>query len=99
MASQFDLYRTADGSLVLVLQSDLLEDLATRAVCLALPEEGGPQILSALSPVLTAGDLRVRIAPHLVATLTLAELGSHVANFSHERDRIIRSMDMMLTGS
>ncbi|MFP5480851.1 MAG: CcdB family protein [Alphaproteobacteria bacterium] len=99
MAKQFDLYRTVDGSLVLVLQSDLLEDLATRAVCLALPEGRGPQTLSALSPVLSAGDLRVRIAPHLVATLTLAELGSQVANFSHERDRIFRSMDMMLTGS
>lgn len=99
MAKQFDLYRTVDGSLVLVLQSDLLEDLATRAVCLALPDGRGPQTLSVLSPVLSAGDLRVRIAPHLVATLTLAELGSQVANFSHERDRIFRSMDMMLTGS
>ncbi len=99
MAKQFDLYRTVDGSLVLVLQSDLLEDLATRAVCLALPDGRGPQTLSALSPVLSAGDLRVRIAPHLVATLTLAELGSQVANFSHERDRIFRSMDMMLSAS
>jgi toxin CcdB len=99
MAKQFDLYRTVDGSLILVLQSDLLEDLATRAVCLAVPENGGPQTLAALSPVLSAGDIRVQIAPHLVATLTLAELGSLVANFSHERDRIIRSMDMMLTGS
>lgn len=99
MPRQFDLYRTADGSLVLVLQSDLLDDLATRAVCLALPEKAGPQGLSALSPVLGAGDLRVRIAPHLLATLTLAELGLRVANLSHERDRIIRSMDLMLTGS
>ena len=99
MARQFDLYRTADGNMVLVLQSDLLKDLNTRAVCLALPEKGGPQAIPALSPLLSAGDLRVRIAPHLVATLTLTELGAQIANLSHERDRIIRSMDLMLTGS
>lgn len=99
MAHQFDLYRTAAGDLVLVLQSDLLEDLATRAVCLALPEKGGAQAIAGLSPVLTAGDLRIRIAPYLVATLTLAELGVLLASLSHERERIIRSMDLMLTGS
>jgi len=99
MARQFDLYQTAQGDLVLILQSDLLEDLNTRAVCLALPEKGGAQAISSLSPLLSAGDLRIRIAPHLVATLTLAELGVLVANLSHERDRIIRSMDLMLTGS
>lgn len=99
MARQFDLYRTTTGNLVLVIQSDLLQDLGTRAVCLALPEKGGPQTTPSLSPVLSAGDLRVRVAPHLVATLTLVELGMLVANLSHERDRIIRSMDLMLTGS
>lgn len=99
MARQFDLCRTAAGSLVLVIQSDLLQDLNTRAVCLALPEKGGPQTTSSLSPVLSAGDLRIHIAPHLVATLTLSELGAQIANLSHERDRIIRSMDLMLTGS
>lgn len=96
-ACQFDLYRTQTGSLV--LQSDLLRDLDTRAVCLALPEKGGPQTTASLSPVLSAGDLRVRIVPHLVATLSLTELGTQLANFSHERDRIIRSLDLMLTGS
>ena len=99
MARQFDLYRTASASLVLVIQSDLLQDLTTRAVCLALPEKGGPQTTPSLSPVLSAGDLRVRIAPHLVATLTLDELGTLIANLSHERDRVIRSIDLMLTGS
>lgn len=99
MARQFDLFRTETGSLVLVLQSDLLQDLNTRAVCLALPDKGGPQTTPSLSPVLSAGDLAVRIAPHLVATLTLSELGQWIANLSHDRDRIIRSVDLMLTGS
>jgi hypothetical protein len=99
MARQFDLYRTAGGDYVLILQSDLLADLNTRAVCLALPEKGGAPAIAGLSPMLTAGDMRIQVAPHMLATLTLAELGLRVANLSHERDRIIRAMDLMLTGS
>lgn len=99
MARQFDLYRTADGDYVLILQSDLLEDLNTRAVCLALSGTGATPAIESFSPVLTAGDLRIRIAPHLLATVTLAELGTYVASLSHERGRIIRSVDLMLTGS
>jgi len=99
MARQFDLYRLADGGQVLVIQSDLLEDLNTRVVCLALPDIASPQGFAGLSPRLTAGDLGIHIAPHVVATLTLAELGTHVASFSHERERIIRAVDVMLTGS
>jgi hypothetical protein len=40
----------------------------------------------------------LRIAPHILATLTLSELGTFVANLSHERDRIIRAFDIVLTG-
>jgi toxin CcdB len=99
MARQFDLYRMATGDYVIILQSDLLEGLNTRSVCLALPEPVSVPAFAALSPLLSAGDLRLRIAPHILATLTLTELGTHVANLSHERDRIIRAFDMMLTGS
>jgi hypothetical protein len=48
---------------------------------------------------LAAGDIRLRLAPHVLATLTLAELGTFVANLAHERDRIIRAFDLMLTGA
>ncbi|WP_374646104.1 CcdB family protein [Tabrizicola sp.] len=99
MARQFDLYRTADGDFVVVLQSDLLEDLSTRAVCLAMPESRQVPGFAALSPVLTAGDVRLRIVPHVVATLTVAELGTFVLSLAHERDRIIRAIDLMLTGA
>lgn len=99
MADQFDLYRMAEGDYVIVLQSDLLDALNTRAVCLAIPDGAAVPALPALSPVLTAGDIRLRLAPHVLATLTLTELGTFVANLSHERDRIIRAFDLMLTGA
>ena len=99
MARQFDLYRMATGDYVIVMQSDLLEGLNTRTVCLAQPEHFNSPALAALCPLLSTGDLRVRIAPHVLATLTLTELGTHIANLSHERGRIIRAFDVMLTGS
>lgn len=99
MARQFDLYRTAEGDYVIILQSDLLDDLNTRAVCLAVPEPSPAPSLTALSPLVSAGEIRLRISPHVLATLTLAELGTHVVNLSHERDRLIRVLDVMLTGA
>lgn len=99
MSHQFDLYRMAEGDYVIILQSDLLEDMNTSAVCLAVPEPSQKPSLAALSPVLTAGELRLRIAPHVLATLTLPELGTYIANLGHERDRIIRALDVMLTGA
>ncbi len=99
MPDQFDLYRMAEGDYVIILQADLLDALSTRAVCLAIQDGAPVPALVALSPVLTAGDIRLRLAPHVLATLTLAELGTFVANLAHERDRIIRAFDLMLTGA
>lgn len=99
MAQQFDIFRTATGEHVLVLQHDLLGDLATRTVCLAVPAHDRTAALPALEPVVSTGDLRLRIVPHVVATFTLAELGTLVANVAHDRDRIIRAFDILLTGA
>ena len=97
MARQFDLYQMSDGDYVIILQSDLLDALNTRAVGLALPEQMKTPAFAALSPLLSAGDVQLRIAPHVPATLTLSELGTFVANLAHERDRIIRAFDVILT--
>lgn len=99
MADQFDICRTISGDLVLVLQHDLLSDLATRTVCLVLPETSPAPAIAALAPIISVGDLRLRIVPHVLATLTLSELGQHVANVAHHRDRIIRAVDVMLSGT
>lgn len=99
MAAQFDLYRMADGAFVVVLQSDLMDSLSTRAVCLAVPEPSATPTIPSLSPLLSAGDLRLRLAPQVLATLSLGELGTFVTSLAHERDRIIRAFDLLLTGA
>lgn len=98
MARQFDLFRLVSGEYALVVQTDLLDDMMTRTVCLAIPETDKPPTIAALSPVISNGDLRLRLAPYALATVSLAELESFVANFAHDRDRIIRAFDVLLTG-
>lgn len=89
----------AGGDYVVVLQSGVLEGLNTRAVCLATPVDAIIPSFASLSPILSAGDLRIRLSPHVLATLTLTELGTFVASLAHERDRIIRAFDILLTGA
>jgi len=99
MAKQFDIYRTETGEHVLVIQHDVFGDMNTRTVCLAIPVTSQAPSIPALQPVVSTGDVRLRIVPHVVATFTLDELGTHVANVSHHRDAVVRAFDLMLTGS
>lgn len=99
MARQFDVFQTRDGDHVLVLQHDLLSSLVTRIVCLVVPDDGPAPSIRALGPVLSLGDVRMRLAPQIVATMTLDELGTLVGNVSHQSDQIIRAFDVMLSGN
>lgn len=98
MARQFDLYRLVSGEYALVIQTDLIDDMSTRTVCLAIPQTERPPTIAALSPLISNGDLSLRLAPYALATLSLSELETFVASFAHERDRIIRAFDILLTG-
>jgi hypothetical protein len=99
MADQFDIWRTTEGELVLILQHDLLGDMATRAVCLVVPESSPAPTIAALGPIVTVGDLRFRIVPHVLATLSIPELGQRITSVAHNRDRIIRAFDVLLSGT
>lgn len=99
MAAQFDIWMTPQGDHVLILQHDLLSDLATRTVCLLLPETSPVPMIASLGPLVSAGDVRLRVVPQVMATLTLTELGQYVTNVAHDRDRIMRALDVLLTGT
>lgn len=99
MASQFDIFQTQDGDHVLVLQHDLLSNLVTRIVCLVVPDDGPAPNIRALGPVLSLGDIRMRLAPQVVATMTLDELGTLVGNVGHQSEQVMRAFDVMLSGN
>ena len=98
MAAQFDVCRLESGTFVLVLQHDQHSEMRSRVV--AVLERGAENYtpFKALMPRVPVGDLDLRLAPHTVATLPLAELRTVVANAAHCRDEIVRAFDVLLTG-
>jgi toxin CcdB len=98
-AAQFDVFRATNGLCAVVIQSDLLEAVRTRVVAPLLPvgmvQDGE---LPSLNPRLAVGSESLVLMPQLAATLTLAELGERVGTLVHERDRIVRAMDALLSG-
>lgn len=98
MASQFDVYRMADGTHVVVIQSDLLEAMTTRVVAPLLPAGRAGPAIPPLNPSLTVGAETLVVMPQLLATLTLAELGERIGSAAHIRDEITRALDALLSG-
>ncbi|KAA9009227.1 CcdB family protein [Histidinibacterium aquaticum] len=95
---QFDVFRQPDRSYVLNLRNDVLDGLPVLPVALLEPAEGRYTAIRGLQPVLTVGEVRLRLAPHFLVTLALPEVGPTIANLAHERDEIIRALDLLLTG-
>ncbi|MCA8880475.1 MAG: CcdB family protein [Rhodobacteraceae bacterium] len=98
MAAQFDLYRLKGGGLVVVLQSDLLDELQTRVVAPLVPATAVRRVMRPLNPSVTLGEATYLIMPQLAATLTLAELGARAGTLEMMRDEIVRAIDALLSG-
>jgi toxin CcdB len=100
---QFDVVATTavDRPLVpylVILQSDLLTDLATRlAAPFLAPERFQP--IRHLNPVFAFAGGRWMMATQMMAAVPRAELGGEVVtSLAHERDAIIRAIDFLLSG-
>ena len=98
MAQQFDVFRTAGGALVVVIQSDLLDAMRTRVVAPLLPAGAAGRPMHGLNPEISLGEATLVLMPQLLATLTLAELGRPVGSLAHARDAITRAIDTLLSG-
>ena len=83
---------------MVVIQSDLLDAVATRVVAPLLPRGVGDRGLRSLNPELTIGDETLTLMPQLLATLTVAELGERVGSLEHRSDEIVRALDALLSG-
>lgn len=82
----------------MVVQSDLLEAVDSRVV-IPLVAEGtrGPGLRS-LNPKLEVGGDTLMLLPQQMATVIVRELGGPVARLDHERDRITRAIEALLSG-
>ena len=98
MAAQFDVYRTTSDSLVVVIQSDLLSDLRTRAVCFLAEDRSVAESMGHLTPSVELDAKRLTLEAHTIATLTHSELGVKVGSLSDQGDRVVRAFDALLGG-
>ena len=98
MPQQFDVFRTPGGTLVVVIQSDLLEAMPTRVVAPLLPAGAAGRPMRGLTPEIVLGAEIVVLMPQLLATLATGELGRLVGTIRHERDVITRAVNMLLGG-
>lgn len=98
MAAQHDVFHLDDGTLVVILQSDLLDGLTTRVVAPLIPSARVARVLTTLNPVVRLGDEAYLLMPQLSATLTLSELGTRVGTLAAMRDEITRAVDALLSG-
>ncbi len=113
-ARQFDVFSTPAGTLVVVIQSDLLEAVATRVVAPLLPVRLVGRPMRRLNPDVGFGDGPdgdsdgdsdgssnggpLVLVPQAMATLSVAELGARVGSVAARRDDIVRAVDMLLSG-
>lgn len=98
MAQQFDLYRVATGTYVVVLQSDLLDEMKTRVVAPLLPASAVAKRIVHLNPLLMIGAEAYLLMPQMAGTLTLAELGEKAGSLRLWRDEIQRAVDTLISG-
>lgn len=82
--ARFDVYRLAEGGLVLDCQADLLRSLKSRFVIPLLPEEAAPQPAERLNPVFTLGGRRYVMATQFAAAVRTRELGDIIASLATE---------------
>lgn len=96
--ARFDIYRLADGSLVLDCQANFLDDIATRFIAPLMPRGAGPPPNARLNPIFdVAGEPHVMITQFATA-IRVHELKSRVGSLDHEHVKIVNAIDV-LTGS
>jgi toxin CcdB len=103
--AQFHVYRNRNPAaqkrfpLLLDVQSDLLEPLASRVVIPLSPTAGGNRAaMKTLTPSLRIeGKDYLAMTPQL-AGIALAELGAPVADASAHREAIVAALDLLISG-
>ncbi len=100
--ARFDVYAFSSKRtpLVLDVQADLLEDLASRVVVPLVPvSKGRSEVLPRLKPVIAVYKKRYVMMTTDLASLPVHRLGAKVAEVDEaERDDVVNALDFLLRG-
>jgi len=101
---QYDVYAhpirsAADGiPYVVVIQSDLLDALATRLTMPLAVFSSGTKVPTTLCPVITVKGKRLHALAHYAAPLPFKELRRSVDNVATQASVLVSAMDVVLSG-
>ncbi len=102
--AQYDVYpnpsrSAADGiPYVVVVQSDLLDALATRLTIPLAVLDAAAKVPTALCPVITVKGQRVQALAHYVAPLPAKVLKRPLANVASQASALVSALDAVLSG-
>lgn len=94
--ARFDVYRLADGALVLDCQNDRFDDIGTRFCIPLVPSDYAPPHNAKLNPVFRAAGEEVQLITQFATSVRTSELRQQVDNLERERDSIIAAMDVLI---
>ncbi|TIP87503.1 MAG: plasmid maintenance protein CcdB, partial [Mesorhizobium sp.] len=80
--ARYDVFAGREGSYLLDVQSDLLDDFKTRVVIPLLPTTMTPPPMRKLHPLVEINGRKMVVATHLIATVPAEELGESRLNIS-----------------
>ncbi len=96
--AQFDIFRMADGELVVDVQTELLGSFDTRVVVpLMLPDEA-PIRHPRLNPVVVIGDQTYVMVTQYMIAVDRHELRARVDNVDRYYDQVKLAYDMLFNG-
>jgi toxin CcdB len=95
--AQFDVYRLANGTLVVDLQTDLIGIEASRIVA-PLREAGRYAAFPGLTPEVTVQGAAFIVRVQELAAVPGTELRAPVASLAGDRDTLKRALDILIDG-
>lgn len=94
--ARFDIYRLADGGLVVDCQADFLGEIATRFVAPLLPSGDAPPPNGRLNPIFDVLGERLVMVTQFATAMRVAELGARAGSLDHEHLRVIGAIDVLI---
>ena len=96
--ARFEIYKGSNaGSLLLDIQSDLLDEFGSRVVVPLLPAEG-MQSVSRLHPEFVINDERYIMSTHLIFAIPVDRLGAKIGSLAHDDLVIMSAVDKLFSG-
>lgn len=96
--AQFDVYRTADGAMLVDCQSEALADLDSRLMVPLTPTDRSPPGRARLNPVFTIDGETYMMVTQFAAAVSVRDVRRPLTSLAAYRFDIIGAIDMLLTG-